>query len=94
MFADYVKMGVKAALVITVTTAIVLVFTNINIHIPSIDLLPLYAAIGTGKAIVAYWAPPLLPFINFLTFLLIFEIATYALYIELIAWRWVLKINE
>lgn len=92
MFADYVKMGVKAALIITATAIIVAVFSNIQF--PSVDTSSLVQAVGMGKAFVTYWAPILMQFVDFFLALLLVDIALIGAYIALIAIRWVLKVNE
>lgn len=92
MFADYVKMAAKAALIAVITGVIVAIFNNIQI--PALDLSVFSAAVGKGKAMVLYWVPVFFPFLNFFISLVILEIALYTGYIVLIAFRWILKVNE
>lgn len=92
MFADYVKMGVKAAIIITVTTTIIAIFANIQI--PAVDTTSFTNAIAMGKAFINYWVPILTPFVNIFVFLLGLELAAFTATLALIAIRWVLKVNE
>lgn len=92
MFADYVKMAAKVAVIAIVTGIIVAIFANIQI--PQLDLTIFSQAVGKGKAFVSYWVPVFLPFLNFFIFLVSFEIALFTGYIVLIAYRWIIKVNE
>lgn len=92
MFADYVKMAAKVALIAIVTGIVVAIFANVQI--PELDLTIFSQAVGKGKAFVLYWVPVFFPFLNFFIFLVGLEIALYAGYIALIAYRWIMKVNE
>lgn len=92
MFADYVKMGVKAGLIITVTGVIVAIFANIQI--PAVDTTSFTNAVSMGKAFVEYWVPILTPFVNIFVFLLGLELLAFTSTLVLIAMRWIFKVNE
>lgn len=90
--ADWIKIGIKAGIIITATAIIVAVFANIQI--PSIDTTVFSQAIGTGKAFINYWTPVGSTFLLFFIGLLGLKLALLAAKIALIAIRWILKVNE
>lgn len=92
MFADYVKMAAKVAVIAVATGIIIAVFNNIQVPTP--DLQAFGQAVGMGKAFVNYWVPGLLPFVNLFIGLVLLDFALKTAYIGLIAIRWVLKVNE
>lgn len=90
--ADWIKIGIKAGIIITATAIIVALFANIQI--PAIDTSVFAQAIGTGKAFITYWAPVASTFLLFFIGLLSLKLALLGAKIALIAIRWVLKVNE
>lgn len=90
--ADWVKMAVKAGIILTATAIIIAVFANIQV--PAIDTTTFRHAIGTGKAFITYWAPVASNFLLFFIGLLSLKLALLGAKIALIAIRWVLKVNE
>lgn len=90
--ADWIKMGVKAGIIITATAIIIALFANIQI--PAFDTTAFRQAIGTGKAFIQYWAPVASTFLLFFIGLLSLKLALLGAKIALIAIRWVLKVNE
>lgn len=91
MFADLAKMAVKIALIAVITATIIAVFA---VTIPSPDLSPLQQALGKGLAFVQYWVPNYMLIWNFFKVLLALQLAILALRGTLIAYRWVMKVNE
>ena len=55
MFADYVKMGAKIALIAIVTAAILLIFSTVQI--PNLDFSTLSSGLSTALAIMYHWVP-------------------------------------
>lgn len=53
MFADYIKMAAKTALIALAIAAILVVIQNI--YFPTFDVTALASAVGTGKAILQYY---------------------------------------
>lgn len=93
MFADYVKMGVKIALVATITAAVIAIFANVQI--PAIDTAQLSNAIGAGLAIYFHWTGNIgVTLWNIVLTLLAIELALLVFKVAKIAYRWILKINE
>lgn len=90
--ADWVKMAVKAGVIITVTAMLLFVLTSIPL--PSVDLTSLVNALGVGKAILQYWFPSLNIMLTIYLALLGLELTIWGVKIALIAIRWVLKVNE
>lgn len=90
--ADWVKMGIKAGLIITVTAIIIALFANIQV--PSINTSVFSDSIGSARSFLSYWAPIATNFIIFFIGLLGVKLAFLAAKIGLIAIRWVLKVNE
>lgn len=92
MFADYVKMGAKLALIAVVTVAVLAIFNTIQI--PSVNFAPLMNGVRSALAIVYHWIPGsdiLVPLaatmIGIRLSITVFEFA-------MIAVRWVFKVNE
>ena len=55
MFADYVKMGAKLALIAVVTAAILIIFSTVQI--PNLNFNLLSSGISTALAIIYHWVP-------------------------------------
>lgn len=90
--AEWVKMGIKAGIVLTVTAMLLFVLTSVPL--PSVDLASLTNALGVGKAVLQYWFPSANIMLTIYIALLGLELAIWAVKIALIAIRWVLKVNE
>lgn len=93
MFADYIKMGAKIAIVATITAAVIAIFANVQI--PTIDTTQLSSAIGTGLAIYFHWTGNVGVILwNIVLALLAIDLALLVFKVAKIAYRWILKINE
>lgn len=90
--ADWVKMAVKAGIIVTATAIIVALFANIQV--PAIDTTVFAQSIGSARSFITYWAPVSSNFLIFFIGLLGIKLAFLAAKIGLIAIRWVLKVNE
>lgn len=92
MFADIAKIALKTALIAAVTGLIVAGFADFKL--PSIDAQYFIEAVGHGKAIVAYWVPPFAAFLEFGIRTLELIIVLLGVNVALLAFRWILKVNE
>lgn len=90
--ADWIKIGIKAGIVITATAAVIVLLTMVTF--PALDLSAFTDGIRVGKAIANYWFPYMGTLISIFIGLLLLEIASMTIYVALIAIRWVLKVNE
>lgn len=90
--ADWIKIAIKAGLIITVTA--MLLFVLNTVQIPSVDISALVNGLGVGKAVLIYWFPSMSIMLTIYIALLGLELAIWAVKIALIAIRWVLKVNE
>lgn len=90
--ADWIKIGIKAGIVITATAVVIVLLTMVTF--PALDLSAFTDGIRVGKAIADYWFPYMGTLISIFIGLLLLEIASMTMYVALIAIRWVLKVNE
>lgn len=90
--ADWVKMAVKAGLIVTATALIIVIFTQVTF--PQIDISAFRNGIGVGRAIMNYWFPYMGTIFDIFLGLLLLELACYGIYIALIGIRWIFKVNE
>lgn len=89
---DGLKMAAKVALIATITTAIIAIFTQVQI--PGMDFTVLTNALSTALAIAYHWCPGL-------SIIFPVAIAMFGVYLSImtfryaaIAFRWVFKVNE
>lgn len=92
MFADYVKMGAKLALIAVVTAAIILIFANVQI--PNLNFNLLSSGISTALAIMYHWVPASNIIVPLAISMLGIQLAILLFEYGAIAWRWVFKVNE
>lgn len=92
MFADYVKMGAKIALIAVVTAAIILIFATVQI--PSLDFTQFSTGISTALAIIYHWVPAASIIFPLAVAMLGIQLAILLFEYGAIAWRWIFKINE
>lgn len=92
MFADYVKMGAKLALIAVVTAAILIIFANVQI--PNLDFTLLSSGVSTALAIIYNWVPGSNIIIPIAFSMLGVQLAILLFEYAAIAWRWVFKVNE
>lgn len=92
MFADYVKMAAKLALVAVITGAIVALFNIVTI--PNFNIGALTAYMTIAYTFACHWCP-MFPWL-FTTgiALLSLELAFMGFDIAAMAWRWIFKVNE
>lgn len=92
MFADYVKMGAKIALIAIVTAAILLIFSTVQI--PNLDFSTLSSGLSTALAIMYHWVPAAQIIVPLAMTMLGIQLAIILFEYGAIAWRWVFKVNE
>ena len=90
--ADWIKMAIKAGVIITATALVIIILTTITF--PAIDLTAFRDGVAVGRAIINYWFPYMGTLFDIFLGLLVIEMASYGIYIALIAIRWVLRVNE
>ena len=90
---DFVKIGVKTALIAIITSAILLLFANVQV--PAFNVQLVVDAIGKGKAIVNYYAGVFSPVVAAAFWLLgFYYLALPTFKIAMIATKWIMKVNE
>lgn len=92
MFADYVKMGAKLALIAVITAAIVALF--VNVRIPTLDFSLLSTGLGTALAVIYHWVPAAQVIVPIAIAMLGVQLAILLFEYAMIAVRWVMKVNE
>lgn len=92
MFADYVKMGAKIALIAVITAAIIALFTVVQI--PNLDFTLLSTGISTALAIMYHWVPAAQVVVPLAFTMLGVQLAILLFEYAMIAVRWILKVNE
>lgn len=92
MFADYIKMGAKIALIAVITAAIVLIFTNVQI--PTLDYTTLTSGLSTALAIIYHWVPASTVIVPLALSMLGIQLAIMLFEYAMIAVRWIMKVNE
>lgn len=92
MFADYVKMGAKLALIAIVTAAVILLFSSVQI--PNLDFSTFSSGVSTALAIMYHWIPVAQVIVPLAFAMLALQLAIILFEYGAIAWRWVFKVNE
>lgn len=89
---DFVKIGVKSALIAVITAAIIALF--VTVKIPAVDFAPLTQGLGMSLAVLYHYVPVLQIIMPVVLSLLAFEAAVNLFHLAMIAVRWVMKVNE
>lgn len=92
MFADWVKIALKTALVATIMVALWAVFANVQI--PVVDFSTFSSAISVGLAVMYYWVPISQVLFPIALTLLALELAIFLFKYAMIAVKWLMKVNE
>lgn len=92
MFADYIKMGAKIALIAIVTAAILLIFSTVQI--PNLSFTALSSGLSTALAIMYHWVPAAQVIVPLAITMLGIQLAILLFEYGAIAWRWIFKVNE
>lgn len=92
MFADYVKMGAKLALIAVITTAIIVLLNTVTIPTVSFTAITTYLNIAYSFAV--NWCPVMTTIWPICLALINLEIAIMSFEVGAIAWRWIFKVNE
>lgn len=90
--ADWVKMGIKAALVAVITAALIFILTAIAFPTP--DMTAFVEGVSWAYAIGNYYIPLFTPITILFVALLGLEVTLRGVYLGIIAWRWIFKVNE
>lgn len=92
MFADYVKMAAKVALIAVITAAIIAIFANVQI--PNLDFTLFSQGISKAMAIMYHWIPASSVIVPLAISMLGIQLAILLFHYAMIAVRWVMKVNE
>lgn len=92
MFADYVKMGAKLALIAVITTAIIVIFNTVQI--PNLDFSLFSQGLSTALAIIYHWCPAATVIVPLAITMLGIQLTILLFEYAMIAVRWVMKVNE
>lgn len=92
MFADYVKMAAKVALIAVITAAIIAIFANVQI--PALDFTLFSQGLNKAMAIMYHWVPASQVILPLAIAMLGVQLAILLFHYAMIAVRWVMKVNE
>lgn len=92
MFADYIKMGAKIALIAVITTAILVIFATVQI--PNLNFTLFSQGLSTALAIIYHWVPASQVLVPLAITMLGIQLAIMLFEYAMIAVRWVMKVNE
>lgn len=90
--SDLVKIAVKTALIVVITTAILAIFSQV--HIPSLDFTYFSAGISRALAIMYHWIPGASVIVPIAFAMLGINVAILTFELTMIAVRWIMKVNE
>lgn len=92
MFADYVKIAAKAALIIVVMAAVLALFTLVQI--PTFNITALASYLVIAYTFACHWCPIFPVLWPIALGLIALEIGLMTFKISAVAWKWIFKINE
>lgn len=92
MFADYIKMAAKAALIIVITVAIVALLNVVQI--PNFNLQGITSYMNVAYSFAVHWCPMFSILWPIALSLITLEIAIMGFEVASMAWRWIFKVNE
>lgn len=92
MFADLVKMGVKAALIIVITAAVLILFNTITI--PNLDLSQVSSYLNTAYSVGVHYVPGFAIIWGLGLAVIGLDLAVMIFNFAMIAVRWIMKVNE
>lgn len=92
MFADYIKMAAKLALVVVITAAIIALFNIVSI--PNFNITALVSYMNIAYAFATNWCPMFPALWGIILALISLEIGLMVFDITSMAWRWIFKVNE
>lgn len=90
--ADWIKMAVKAGLIAVITGALIFILTAITFPVP--DMTAFIDGVSWAYAIGNYYIPLFTPITILFVALLGLEVTLRGVYLAIIAWRWIFKVNE
>lgn len=92
MFADYVKMAAKMALIAVITGAIIVIFTSVSI--PGLDFTTFSSGVSSALGLLYHWVPASTVIVPVAFTMMSVYVAILLFEFAMIAVRWVFKINE
>lgn len=92
MFADYVKMAAKLALIVIVTAAIIALFNIVTI--PNFNISAMISYMNIAFAFANNWCPAFTALWGIILALISLEVGLMVFDITSMAWRWIFKVNE
>lgn len=92
MFADFIKIAAKTALIAVITAAIIAIFANIQI--PALNFNLLSQGLNKAMAIMYHWVPASQVILPLAISMLGIQLAILLFHYAMIAVRWVMKVNE
>lgn len=89
---DAIKIATKAALIVVISTAVIVLFGTISI--PGLDLTLFLSGFSKAMAIFYHWVPGSRVIIPIALGLLSWQLAYFLFQFAMIATRWIMKVNE
>lgn len=89
---DALKIAVKSALIVVITSAVIAIFANIQL--PALDFTLLTQGLGISLAVLYYYVPISQAIIPIAFVLLSIQLAILTFRVGAIAWKWIFKVNE
>lgn len=89
---DAIKIAVKTGLIVIIMTAIVVLFSVVQI--PAVDFSVLTQGLGVALATLYHWVPIMRVLFPVLVVILGVDLALIVFNFGMIAVRWVMKVNE
>lgn len=92
MFGDYVKMGIKAALIVVITVAVLVLFNSITI--PNLDLSQVSTYLNVAYSVGVHYIPGFVIIWGLGLAVIGLDLAVMLFNLAMIAVRWVMKVAE
>lgn len=92
MFADYVKMAAKIALIAIITAGIIVLLNTVTI--PTVNFTAISTYLNIAYSFALNWCPVMNILWPICLSLITLEIGIMTFEIGAIAWRWIFKVNE
>lgn len=92
MFADYIKMAAKIALIAVITAGIIVLLNTVTI--PTINFAAILTYLNVAYSFALNWCPVMTILWPICLSLITLEIAIMTFEVGAIAWRWIFKVNE
>lgn len=89
---EIAKIAIKIGLIAVVTSAIIILFTTVQI--PSVNTTVFTQSVSAGLGVIYHWIPITTVLFPFCLILLGLELAILGFKTASIAWKWLFKVNE